>query len=382
MHINKILLIYIDYRQENNVLLLYYFTSLVIIIKNMTKYKNRIICINCGSPDHGHKNCHEPITSYGIINVNILENYNEKNFLKKKYSTKYQKNMNITSKKYPDIYLNDIKNINNYDISSSNICIKSPDEYNKFNYYKDKLLFMMVSRKYSLGFVEFIRGKYDVSDVKTIVNLFEQMYESEITIIATLDFDSLLFYFINRSGSDENKSEIINEIYEGRYAAEYTESKMKFNLLKYKTGPNSEFVNLDLYFYTKNIKPKWPGEEWGFPKGRRDRTDNHNINSAIREFGEETGYDSSDYILLDMIHPITENLVGTNDLNYKHVYYISIDDNDKGTCHNFDKNEIAQVEWFTYNDALKKIRPYHNEKKKALTTTYLFILDSLIKKTN
>ena len=126
----------------------------------------------------------------------------------------------------------------------------------------------MVSRRFSLGFIEFLRGKYDVYDVKSIINLFEQMYEEEINLIRKSKYDDLLYCFLNRN--EEPKEVVLNRIYEGRYANEYCEAKIKFNLLR----DLGDDVQLDLDFYTKHIKPRWKNPEWGFPKGRRDAPQN------------------------------------------------------------------------------------------------------------
>lgn len=43
-----------------------------------------------------------------------------------------------------------------------------------------------------------------------------------------------------------------------------------------------------------------------------------------------------------------------------------------------DYNEIGDIGWYTYEDAISLIRPYHIDKKKILTRIYLFILNYLI----
>ena len=55
------------------------------------------------------------------------------------------------------------------------------------------------------------------------------------------------------------------------------------------------------------------------------------MNCAIREFSEETGVDisSASSEILKVIKPINENFVGSNGVNYRHIYYISFDENQK-----------------------------------------------------
>jgi len=377
-------------------------------------YRKRFFCSNCGKAGHDVKSCREAICSWGVINIDInydsndnldnsdnsdnldnLDNLdNQKQniqnrcvagselcIIKEKFSTKKNTYLKIISKKYPDIkcYMSDNIRLS-YDMDIYKLDIKSisyqdDKQIKKFFYYKDKILFMLVSRQFSLGFIEFLRGKYDVSNVKSIINLFEQMYDHEIAFIGTNHYDDILYYFLNRS--NESQETVLNRIYEGKYSNEYCEAKIKFNLLKLPSDDHD--VPLDLYFYTKNIKPKWKGPEWGFPKGRRDKRTEENISCACREFEEETGYNSNEYVILNKIEPIEERLVGTNGINYRHVYYLSANNRD-GTkkIGDYDNYEIGEIRWFTYEEAIARIRPYHTEKKNILTRVYLFILNYLI----
>ena len=42
--------------------------------------------------------------------------------------------------------------------------------------------FLMIRRKKTLGYIEFIRGRYDTENVESYTTLFEQMVISEIKI--------------------------------------------------------------------------------------------------------------------------------------------------------------------------------------------------------
>ena len=302
--------------------------------------------------------------------------------------TKKKIYLKVTSDKYPEVecYISDnVKLQNNernkFKLDDENIPYQYEDQIRKFQYYKDKMLFMMVSRKYSLGFIEFLRGKYDCSDVKSIINLFEQMYDSEIKMIKKSQYDDILYQFLNRN--NESKETVLNRIYEGKYSSEYCQSKIKFNTLRNPISDQNNDVPLSLDFYTKYIKPKWHNLEWGFPKGRRDKYFEDNLSCACREFEEETGYIKENYIVLDKIEPLEELLTGTDGVKYKHIYYLSLNNRDKNiTFTEYDKHEIDSIRWFTYSEAMNIIRPYHIEKKRVLTKIYLFLLNYLINHTN
>ena len=250
----------------------------------------------------------------------------------------------------------------------------------KFCYYKNKVLFLMVSRRFSVGFIDFIRGKYSVYDSNSIIKLFEHMTPQEILYIRDHQYDDILCYFLNKH--DESREDMLNKIYEGKYSSEYCEARVKFNILVEANGNNEKNIPWNMAFYIMNVKPKWKHPEWGFPKGRRDRNTEENLNCACREFEEETGYKKENYHILNKIEPIEEYLLGTNGVNYKHVYYLSIDTADIGPdkqqFSEFDSHEIGEVRWFTFDEAVKMIRPYHVGKKYVLTRIYMFMINYLL----
>jgi 8-oxo-dGTP pyrophosphatase MutT (NUDIX family) len=342
------------------------------------------LCLNCGNNAHNKSLCKKPRTSYGVINFDIPHKPEYKKQFIKKYAGKNIIQYMIKSNMYPDIkhHFTNIEipiNSRKYYIDDAvyNTEIVNNSNLDIFHYYQDKLMFMMVSRKYSLGFVQFISGRYEPSDIFAIIYLFKQMYESEIIMIASKSFDDLLFYFLNRN--NYGKCETLDYVYRGKYKNEYLKSKEKFTLL---SGNPSDLMPLNLKFYTDIIKPTYPNAEWGFPKGRRNNDDYDNITCAEREFCEETGYHKTECKILDLISPIEEELIGTNGTTYRHVYYISADNcPDHHKKKEYDSFEIGKVAWFGYQQAMQIIRPYHNKKKEILTKTYLFLLNNLVKMT-
>ena len=53
--------------------------------------------------------------------------------------------------------------------------------------------FLMIRRKHSLSYIEFIRGKYDVNNMDSIISLFKKMSPEEIDTISKNDFEYLWF---------------------------------------------------------------------------------------------------------------------------------------------------------------------------------------------
>ena len=294
---------------------------------------NKQYCNNCGKFGHTNKICKEPITSIGIVCIK-LEDITQKDYILEKLEN-LDKPFNI---------------------------LKHNNQTNKFitllNKFDNKIKFLMIQRKHSLGFLEFIRGRYNVSDYQSIIKLFELMTEHEIELIKTKEFDDIWLYVWKKTAH--------LKVYED----EYKKSKEKFELLKYKNVENDV---LGLKFFVDNILPKWKTGEWGFPKGRRNHHEK-NISCAIREFEEETGYYQNDYIIPENILPIKEILVGTNGITYKHIYYIAIINSDKEPVITENNNEVGEIKWLPFSSAITNIRNYHVEKKKILNEVFKFMV--------
>ena len=304
--------------------------------------KKKVYCANCGKYGHTYKKCNEPITSLGII----------------------------TFKLDSDISINDIDTFTdkyiNKDRTNINILKNNNRSYNNFKYinlFKDKIKFLMIRRKHTLGYIEFIRGRYDQDDIIHITSLFEQMTPNEINTINTNNFDDLW----NKLWKTNSKNK--------KYENEFKLSKEKFNYLK-------TIAKYNINFYAENIKPAFDIPEWGFPKGRRNYLEK-NIECAKREFFEETGLYENEYNLLTKVVPLNEIFKGTNGILYKHTYFLGLTDNNihvkLDDTNIFQTEEIGDIGWFTFTEAKQKIRPYHTERQKVLNELYLFIIDNIIR---
>ena len=139
--------------------------------------KKNYYCSNCNRKNHTYKNCYEPIISNGIIAV-------------------YIENLNIES--IPSLEKHIINNLkiftNTYNKEThspqynKHLWLESDFRPKKFN---ENIKFLMVQRKNSLGYLEFIRGRYIIEDIKSIIHLLEQMTPNEINSIINSDFDIL-----------------------------------------------------------------------------------------------------------------------------------------------------------------------------------------------
>jgi len=292
--------------------------------KNITIKKN-FYCTNCNKKGHVYKNCLEPIISNGIIGI-YIDNFDLENFddLEKYIS------LNL----YPSLRLK--KNTN---FEYKNLCNENPN-----------IKFLMIQRKNSLGYLEFIRGRYDETNNQNINYIFEQMTQNEIHDILNKDFDFLW-----------NDLWDVNNIKNKNHYKEYMTSRQKFYELKLN---KSDIIN--------NLKPKYLYNEWGFPKGRRELYES-DIICAIREFEEETNIKENMYNLFESCSKIKENLVGTNGINYLHNYFLAILNTDQINNIDTTNREIGNIKVMSYNECIENIRPYHLNKLKIINVLYELI---------
>jgi 8-oxo-dGTP pyrophosphatase MutT (NUDIX family) len=261
-----------------------------------------IVCSNCGKENHLQRECKDPLTSYGVI------------------------------------------------------CYKDFGS----DGHSDKRI-IMIRRKDTIGYVEFLRGKFNVDNDEYIIKLMNLMTNNEKgKLIAVFDFDKL-----------RNMLGMAKKSY--LYKNEYESAKMKFNTLKNKKVDNIS----KLEYLLKKSNVSWTETEWGIPKGRKHQKES-NINCAVREFLEETGLHSDDISLLVNVKPLEEIYISINNVKYKHVYYIAkfIGEDSKLTFNPTDKNqmkEISNIKWFNLEKSVSCIRPYYEKKKEVITKGFQLI---------
>jgi 8-oxo-dGTP pyrophosphatase MutT (NUDIX family) len=241
----------------------------------------RITCINCSLQGHTFKDCLKPVTSCGIL----------------------------AFKRTPE------------------------------------LKFLLIQRKDSIGYIDFIRGKYDfrLSKSKVYKTLAEEMTVSEKNRILSIPFDGLWdLLWVNK-----NSRAFLNE---------YDNAK-------------SKFLHIDIYNMLTSTESKWSDQEFGIPKGRRNNNET-NIDCAAREFVEETGYKRHEFKIIDQNLTLEEIFTGSNGITYKHIYYLAeiltnrapvIDET------NFSQiGEVKGINWFTFKECINIFRDYDTTKRSII----------------
>lgn len=247
-------------------------------------------CINCNKSGHVFRDCKEPTMSYGIIAVKYVDN--------------------------------------------------AP-------YY------LLIRRRDSLSYVEFMRGKYNLNVPEYIQLLINGMTRDEQLRLISQTFDSLWSALWNNQRTRQ-------------YHKEYTTAKRIFELLRNTGDINGKL----LVRYIEESPKEWIDPEWGFPKGRRMQHESGEM-CALREFKEETGCDPSFISLLSGCENYVEEYTGTNGIRYRQIYFIAVSPSDvkiEFQPHNSVMNrEIGDIGWFQYDTAISKIRTTNKEKRDLLT---------------
>ena len=261
----------------------------------MNRYYNNNFCNNCGKNGHLFHQCKLPITSNGII---LLDNT------------------------------------------------------------ANELKYLMIRRKDTLGYIDFIRGRYPSTNITYIMTIINEMTEEEKDRIANNDFDTLWIKLWGGKGAGLNNF------------VEQRTSKEKFEILQKGIVINKEIYTIfDLINSSTN---NWLEPEWGFPKGRRNFNEK-DLDCAIREFEEETGLSGNDIDIINNILPIEETFTGSNYKSYKHKYFIAVLKNKSVKMDNFQKTEVSKIEFKTYEDAISKVRPYNLEKIDIIKSVNLIL---------
>ena len=213
-----------------------------------------------------------------------------------------------------------------------------------FNNKKD-LKYLMIRRKDSLGYVDFMRGKYPLFNKRYLLNIINEMTLSEKKNLLEKEFDELW-------------KELWGDHIGIQYRGEEKTSRERFNSLR--AGITLKTQSYNLKSLINESETDWIEPEWGFPKGRRNFQEK-DLCCALREFEEETGCSKNSIKIIYNLLPFEELFTGSNYKSYKHKYFLAFMD-DSESLSNFQKTEVSKIEWKTYSECVNYIRPYNLEK--------------------
>lgn len=208
-----------------------------------------------------------------------------------------------------------------------------------FRRVEHEIQYLMIRRKDTLGYIDFMRGKFDLKQKQYIMNMILQMTKTEK--------NNLLQKYTmvkEKKGTIPHIRERILELINGY------------------TNDLGEFYDLQSLIVESRLYSDWDEPEWGFPKGRRNPQEN-DYDCAVREFSEETGYSTNVLTNVRNIVPLEETFTGSNYNSYRHKYYLmNISYENSIAAHKFQKSEVSGMGWWPLSTCLEKIRPYNLEK--------------------
>lgn len=259
------------------------------------------ICNNCCKQGHQFYQCKQPITSYGII---LFRNHPEKG-----------------------------------------------------------VQYLMIRRKDSFGYIDFIRGKYTLNNLEHFEIMFNEMSIEERERILKYDFETLWKMLWNIKDNEQLTI----------FKAEETASNKKFYALKNGIEINDgEIINLESLIL--NAKTSWKETEWEFPKGRRNHQEK-DLDCALREFEEETGINKKYVKIIENIMQFEEIFIGSNHKSYKHKYFLGYMEEILDIESNFQEGEVSKMEWKTIHECLVSIRTYNLDKRRLINNINKIIQD-------
>jgi len=213
------------------------------------------------------------------------------------------------------------------------------------------LQFLMIRRKDSFGYIDFIRGKYSPYNIHQMQTIVDEMSVFEKERILNEPFENLWKQMWGETTNSQFKNE------------EIASSKKFHQIVQGVTIYNETTTLKDI---VEKSQTKWTETEWEFPKGRRNPKEK-DLECAIREFEEETGISIEKIQIIENILPFEEIFIGTNHKSYKHKYFLAYMNEIDDLLNNFQVSEVSKLEWKNIDKCLEDIRPYNLEKKKLIT---------------
>jgi len=229
----------------------------------------------------------------------------------------------------------------------------------RFNSTSNEYEVLLVKKRYTYAFIEFVLLKFNVNNKLFIINLFNNMTEEEKRLILSMEYGMLYYHAFLRRESDLDK-----------YERNFFMKNKKIFLINF-----TKELLLDLMANTISIELLWE-----FPKGKNEVNES-NLNCAIREFEEETGITKAKYNIMPSIQPV-ECKFSDNNINYKYYLYVAFCSSD------FNRRfkpciytEISNIKWYSakiakyllpnyLNSVIKTIIKKIKKNKKCLNINY------------
>jgi 8-oxo-dGTP pyrophosphatase MutT (NUDIX family) len=299
-------------------------------------------CTNCGKYGHYRNQCQDPITSLGVLAFHI-DGYTPEDYQLLFHDI-------LDSSLAPGSYQLKIEGIRTNG---------TQEDYQRIADFRERIRFILVSRRHSFGLIELIRGSYQEENEDCMKKLFQQMLLEEMQFVAKCQsFEELC------NGQLESTSRL------------WILAKTKYERLLSGLG-----IPHNLQWYLEHVSPKYFIPEIIPPGGQRV-LDEDSLQAAAREFSEETRCSDQNIVMLSAITPLIENFLGTDDQPYRRLYNLAylpelvpltVDPKSQGQ-----QFEIGDVFYCSYDSAQALIRMEHLERRQILSNTFMFLMGRIL----
>ncbi len=222
----------------------------------------------------------------------------------------------------------------------------------RFNIHKNEIEILLVRKRYTYHFAEFVMGNYSINDDSKILHLINRMNIEEKIDLLSLDFNRVWYRFClidpNTYGSI---TEQCKSYFDHKF---YLRCKRKFDEAFLKCMP--EYNRMKKLLNNSDSRDTI----WELPKGKKLNVYETELNCAIREFYEETGICTNQYTILHNLGTFTMTHQSTKNI-YISKYYVAVMNintelnyrytNPKMNYENRRQlSEISDVKWMTLSE--------------------------------
>lgn len=160
---------------------------------------------------------------------------------------------------------------------------------------KNDLLFLLCKRRDTYQYQDIIRGKWN--DEESLKTLLRKISPDERKRIEENDFEKIWEDF----WPDHNSEAFTKRV---------KESKTKYEICK------EVLLSFD-------EESKESDSSWGFPKGKKNNNRETELQTALREFEEETKIETSNIRIIHSFEPLKESYIGTDGKHYESTYFLA-----------------------------------------------------------
>lgn len=204
----------------------------------------------------------------------------------------------------------------------------------RWNIHKQQMEMLMVEKRVSYYFLDFVLNKYTHKDIPSLSNMLSNMTTDEKLILKYMNPKKIWFKAWLEDIDNPNITLMRLKQYH-KFEAKFRETISKIK--------EHKFIKLlNMTKHNNNM--------WEIPKGRKLNKSEKNLNCAIREFTEETNYDSSKITIINdkiiTVKTVVKNILYIFNYIPGFTYY-----NEVNTQKPIDKiQEISDVKWLPLSD--------------------------------